>query len=249
MDFLKKLNINDDDNDKPSTTNHPTTHTPDSGHHSLLDKFSGALNPEDQHSTPTAPPPNPPQHDSVFDKIGDALGGHHAQPHPPVAAPAKDEGLLDKILGSHHTSPPPPPVAVPKDDGLFDKIGSALHGHGTDAGKVPVLPPPPREDQGLLGRLGEAVGHHGRGEEVKKPETLGDKISGVFGGGRKGEEEEGGLDKAIDFVQEHVLKGGQQKDESVVEQMKDKQIAAAIKTGFKNVTGKEFPEHRNKDGE
>lgn len=43
---------------------------------------------------------------------------------------------------------------------------------------------------------------------------------------------------AVDFVQEHILKEGQQKNESVVEQVKDKEIANAIRHGFESLTGK-----------
>lgn len=34
---------------------------------------------------------------------------------------------------------------------------------------------------------------------------------------------------AIDFVQEHLLKEGQQKNESAVEQMKDKEVGNVIR--------------------
>lgn len=58
---------------------------------------------------------------------------------------------------------------------------------------------------------------------------------------------------AIDFVQEHILHQGQQKDESAFEQLKDKQIADAIRHQFKNMTGHELPgsgsgAHHGKDG-
>lgn len=46
---------------------------------------------------------------------------------------------------------------------------------------------------------------------------------------------------AIDLVQEHVLKAGDQSNESAVEQAKDTQIASAIRTGYKTFTGKDFP--------
>jgi len=41
---------------------------------------------------------------------------------------------------------------------------------------------------------------------------------------------------AIDFVQEHVLKQGDQKEESTIERLKDEQIADAIRhaTGWKD---------------
>lgn len=49
---------------------------------------------------------------------------------------------------------------------------------------------------------------------------------------------------AIDLVQEHVLKQGQQKNESALEQAKDRQIAGAIRHGFESITGREFPSHK-----
>ncbi|PPQ93155.1 hypothetical protein CVT25_010778 [Psilocybe cyanescens] len=66
-------------------------------------------------------------------------------------------------------------------------------------------------------------------------------INGVLGGGEKGEKKEDYLDKAIDLVQEHVLKAGDQSNESAIEQSKDAQVASAIRTGYKTVTGKDFP--------
>lgn len=46
---------------------------------------------------------------------------------------------------------------------------------------------------------------------------------------------------AIDYVQEHVFKQGAQTSESAIEQAKDKRIAAAIRSGYKTVSGKDFP--------
>ncbi|KAG5642804.1 hypothetical protein DXG03_002088 [Asterophora parasitica] len=58
---------------------------------------------------------------------------------------------------------------------------------------------------------------------------LGDKINFVLGDGQDA------LDKAIDLVQEHVLGQGQQKNETAIEQLKDKQ------QGVKNLIGKDIP--------
>ncbi|KAF8978177.1 hypothetical protein BDQ17DRAFT_1205701, partial [Cyathus striatus] len=63
----------------------------------------------------------------------------------------------------------------------------------------------------------------------------------LLGGGASGEKKEDGLDKAIDFVQEHVFKQGPQHNESAIEQMKDNQIADAIRDQYQKFTGKEFP--------
>ncbi|KAI4520616.1 hypothetical protein K523DRAFT_251751, partial [Schizophyllum commune Tattone D] len=69
---------------------------------------------------------------------------------------------------------------------------------------------------------------------------FGDKVNEAFGGGHKGEQKEDGLDKAVDFVQEHVLKQGDQKNESAWEQAKDEQISDTIRKTYKNATGHEF---------
>jgi hypothetical protein len=49
------------------------------------------------------------------------------------------------------------------------------------------------------------------------------------------------LSTAVDYVQEHVFKAGPQTNESAVEQAKDEHISDAIRSGFKSVTGKDFP--------
>ncbi|KAL1748404.1 hypothetical protein HDZ31DRAFT_23147, partial [Schizophyllum fasciatum] len=69
---------------------------------------------------------------------------------------------------------------------------------------------------------------------------FGDKVNEAFGGGRKSEKNEDGLDKAVDFVQAHVLKQGDQKNESAWEQAKDEQISDAIRATYKSATGHEF---------
>ncbi|KAJ7289188.1 hypothetical protein C8J57DRAFT_1627728 [Mycena rebaudengoi] len=87
-----------------------------------------------------------------------------------------------------------------------------------------------------------------------------DKINGAMGGGKQGEQKEDLLDKAVDFVQER-MGGGDQSNESAIEQAKDEHISDAIRHGFKrrvpvlpsdaishthpilsfSVTGKDFP--------
>ncbi|KAJ3903347.1 hypothetical protein F5879DRAFT_761361, partial [Lentinula edodes] len=46
---------------------------------------------------------------------------------------------------------------------------------------------------------------------------------------------------AIDFVQHHILRQGTQSHESILEQMKDEQIALTIRAQYQNLTGREFP--------
>ncbi|TFK28538.1 hypothetical protein FA15DRAFT_665241 [Coprinopsis marcescibilis] len=49
------------------------------------------------------------------------------------------------------------------------------------------------------------------------------------------------LDKAIDLVQEHVLKSGSQKNETAEEQAKDSKIKMGITSLYKKATGKDIP--------
>ncbi|KAL2267107.1 hypothetical protein VTJ83DRAFT_4384 [Remersonia thermophila] len=68
-----------------------------------------------------------------------------------------------------------------------------------------------------------------------------DKLHGMVGGGPESEKKEDALDKGIDWVQENVLKEGQQSNESAAEQAKDRFIAGQIRSGYRSATGKEFP--------
>ncbi|KAG6830250.1 hypothetical protein H0H87_008739 [Tephrocybe sp. NHM501043] len=203
---------------------------------------------EDNATPAPAPVPVESKKEHILDKVSDVLGGglHHQQstPAPPPAQP-KEEHLLDKLssaFGGSHSTPAPAP-APQKEEHLLDKLSNAF-GHSTPP------PPPAPKHEGLLGKLEEVVGHATKSDEPAKPKTLGDKINNVLGGGSKGEQNEDTLDKAIDFVQEHVLKEGQQKDETAVEQLKDKQIAEVLRHGFKSATGKDIPSlHGHKNNE
>ncbi|KAF8890130.1 hypothetical protein BD779DRAFT_1412612, partial [Infundibulicybe gibba] len=67
------------------------------------------------------------------------------------------------------------------------------------------------------------------------------KVNNTLGGGQTGERNEDGLDKGVDFVQEHVLGAGPQNNESAMEQAKDEQISDGIRKGYKGTTGRDFP--------
>ncbi|KAG6846957.1 hypothetical protein H0H93_010884 [Arthromyces matolae] len=241
MDFLKKLAINDDD--KSSSPAHrpgqglglvdlEPVAKPTHGTQHFVDKVSNALNEDKPHMTGVN------ESSRVHDKILTVLG--HSQPplsHSPAPASSHEGSLVDKFanaLGnsssSHSTSPP-----KAKEEHLFGKLSNVL-GHST-----PPPPPPAPKHDGILGKIEGLVGNVTKDKTPAKPQTLSDKINGVLGGGSKGEQDEDLLDKAIDFVQEHVLREGQQKSESAIEQLKDKQIANAIRHQFKSVTGKELP--------
>ncbi|KAF5021318.1 hypothetical protein F66182_6640 [Fusarium sp. NRRL 66182] len=80
-------------------------------------------------------------------------------------------------------------------------------------------------------------------QQQAAPESGGgfmDKINGMAGGGAKGEKNEDGLDKAVDFVQEKVLGQGDQSNESAAEQAKDEYISDFVRDQYKSTTGKEF---------
>merc|ERR1712169_166707 len=61
-------------------------------------------------------------------------------------------------------------------------------------------------------------------------------------GGRwcQGRENEDGLDKAVDYMQEKFLGQGDQSNESAAEQAKDEAISDFIRDKYKESTGKEF---------
>ncbi|PHH69421.1 hypothetical protein CDD82_7776 [Ophiocordyceps australis] len=67
------------------------------------------------------------------------------------------------------------------------------------------------------------------------------KLNNMAGGGKQGEENEDGLDKAVDFVQEKFLGQGDQSNESAAEQAKDEAISDYIRDKYKSTTGSDFP--------
>ncbi|KAG5949931.1 hypothetical protein E4U53_005630 [Claviceps sorghi] len=66
------------------------------------------------------------------------------------------------------------------------------------------------------------------------------KLNSMAGGGKQGEANEDGLDKAVDFVQEKFLGQGDQSNESAAEQAKDEAISDFIRDKYKTTTGKDF---------
>ncbi|KAG8708618.1 hypothetical protein FRC12_019278 [Ceratobasidium sp. 428] len=67
-----------------------------------------------------------------------------------------------------------------------------------------------------------------------------DSINNALGGGQQSEQKEDMLDKGVDFVQER-MGGGDQSNESALEQAKDEQISDAIRSGYKSATGSDVP--------
>uniref|UniRef100_A0A8H7NJZ8 DNA damage-responsive protein 48 n=1 Tax=Bionectria ochroleuca TaxID=29856 RepID=A0A8H7NJZ8_BIOOC len=68
-----------------------------------------------------------------------------------------------------------------------------------------------------------------------------DKVNEFGGGGKKGEQNEDALDKAVDFVQEKFMGQGDQSNESAAEQAKDEAITDFIRDQYKGTTGSDFP--------
>ncbi|TRM61083.1 hypothetical protein BD626DRAFT_571113 [Schizophyllum amplum] len=202
---------------------------------SFLERIGDKLSGEAEQPPPPAAPPTPPKEQSLFEKIGERLSGHD-EPEPaaapPPPPPEKHEGLLGRIssaLGQEEEQPVAPPP--PRQEGLLDKISGVF-------GKEEAPPPPPPKEENLLDKMKAAIeqGH----KEQEKPKTFGEKVNEAFGGGKKAEKDEDGLDKAVDFVQEHVFKKGDQRNESAWEQAKDEQISDALRKTYKNATGHEF---------
>ncbi|KAL1838949.1 hypothetical protein VTJ49DRAFT_2043 [Mycothermus thermophilus] len=93
----------------------------------------------------------------------------------------------------------------------------------------------------------------GQATNPKQPQSssssgggLMDKLHGMVGGGPESEKKEDTLDKGVDWVQENVLGQGQQSNENAAEQAKDRLIASQIRSGYRGVTGSEFPGGQSK---
>ncbi|KAH8927642.1 hypothetical protein BT69DRAFT_1258111 [Atractiella rhizophila] len=82
--------------------------------------------------------------------------------------------------------------------------------------------------------------NQGRNEEPRESGGMMDKLNSMAGGGRSSEKNEDMLDKGVDFVQER-MGAGDQSNESAIEQAKDERISDAIRGGYKNMTGSDFP--------
>jgi len=137
--------------------------------------------------------------------------------------------LLDVIDGG------PTPQGY-KQAGLGDKI-KELWGQQAAQGEVV-------REEGFTGKLRNVL-QGNEADDKKKRENqrgwLSERMNEMAGGGKKAELDEDGLDKAIDFFQNHVWNEGAQDDESAIEQLKDEQIATGIKLAYKNATGHDFP--------
>ncbi|GAB0138164.1 hypothetical protein EsDP_00006408 [Epichloe bromicola] len=103
---------------------------------------------------------------------------------------------------------------------------------------------------GVGGGTKESTTNSGENQNNSVGDMFKDKLNGMAGGGKQGEENEDGLDKAVDFVQEKFLGEGDQSNESAAEQAKDEAISDFIRDKYKTTTGKDFfiPDKEKKFG-
>jgi hypothetical protein len=148
---------------------------------------------------------------------------------------AKILGVRGKLLDVIDGKPNPQTPQEQKESGLKDKI-KELWGQQDEKEVV--------KEEGLMGKVRDVLQSDEAKDKKKKENQRGwfsEKMNEMAGGGKKAELDEDGLDKAIDFFQHHMLKKGDQDDESAIEQLKDEQIATGIKLAYKNATGHDFP--------
>jgi len=158
-----------------------------------------------------------------------------------IDAEAKDEhhkmlGLRGKILDVLDGPDARPAGSKPAaEHGLKDRVSDLWGSHATQKAEE-------QEDVGdkILDVL---AGNHGKKQKEKEAQKswFASKVREMAGGGQAGELDEDKLDKAVDLFQQRILKEGDQSDESAIEQLKDEQIANAIRHSFKSVTGHELP--------
>lgn len=140
-----------------------------------------------------------------------------------------------------------------ENEGILERIKQHIDQDEADGKDKKARDEDPSFFDKITGRAAEAERRR-KEEEKKTPlEKMKDRIEEGMGGGQKAERNEDLLDKskfsttevnpifvglclctknlptAIDGFQEHVLRKGDQSDESAIEQLKDEQIAAAIR--------------------
>ncbi|KAF8172088.1 hypothetical protein BJ912DRAFT_1047345 [Pholiota molesta] len=182
--------------------------------------LSDDKNTSDHHASP--PVTAPPKHDSVLNKLSDALNKSHPTP-PPPSSPILPQPQLNTTRKAQRRpdrrfSPTHARARTKEKRGHFSKIGDAISGTRRRR----------RRRRTRISSTSSRMRSLARGSSRQAARTR-DKINSAFGGGAKGEANEDTLDKAIDLFQEHVLKQGPQNNESAIEQAKDEKIASTIK--------------------
>lgn len=113
--------------------------------------------------------------------------------------------------------------------GILDRIKQHLDQDEASGKSAQARDEDPSFFDKITGRAAEAEQRRKEEESKSTLEKMKDRINEGMGGGAKAEKEEDLLDKTIDGFQEHVLRKGDQSDESAIEQLKDERIAAAIR--------------------
>lgn len=113
---------------------------------------------------------------------------------------------------------------------LLERIKDHLDGDGDEEEKSAKAHDKPSFFDKITGKAEEEERRRKEEEEKNAFKKMQDRINEGLGGGHKAEEKEDFLDKTIDGFQEHVLHKGDQSHESALEQAKDAQIAAAIRS-------------------
>ncbi|KAK0230399.1 hypothetical protein IW262DRAFT_399459 [Armillaria fumosa] len=192
------------------------TPLPDPESHGLLHKISSNLRGQTAASTS---PPTKAEHIHVFDKLHDAFKSDETKAAEKRAKEEAEQKKREEAeRAAHHN--------------IFGTIGDVFH-------RDEKVPPSPEQSYSVFDKIGAHLLH----EELPKPEEQGlrAKVNAALGGGTQAEADEDHLNKAIDFVQQHLFRQGTQSHESFWEQMKDEQIADMVRKQYKEKTGHEFP--------
>ncbi|KAK0499687.1 hypothetical protein EDD18DRAFT_859453 [Armillaria luteobubalina] len=194
----------------------PVAPLPDPESHGLLHRISS--NPRGQTAASTSPPTKA-EHEHVFDELHDAFKSDETKVAEKRAKEEAEQKKREEAeRAAHHN--------------IFGKVGDAFH-------RDEKAPPSPEQSHSVFDKIGAHLLH----EELPKPEEQGlrAKVNAALGGDTQAETDEDHLDKAIDFVQQHLFQQGTQSHESFWEQMKDEQIANMVRKQYKEKTGHEFP--------
>ncbi|KAJ3781442.1 hypothetical protein GGU10DRAFT_366729 [Lentinula aff. detonsa] len=199
------------------------------------------------------PPPPQSQFPGLMNKLGEMFEGDEAQERRQEEQAEKHRLEVEVEKAKHHH--------LPAD--MFEKLGLgsrsdvesspasqsesfmeklSLKVHSAASGNTVVA----LKDQSLAGRLDSVMHHKKDGSSSRLGGGISDTIQSALGGGSAAEGKEDDLDKAIDFVQQHILRQGTQSHESILEQMKDEQIARTIRAQYQKLTGHEFPMKKGK---
>ncbi|KAF9064928.1 hypothetical protein BDP27DRAFT_1366826 [Rhodocollybia butyracea] len=192
---------------------------PDSEHLQATDSASGT--PAERSLIFEVPPPEAPLSLTVF-----LLKTVTELPSAHLGAGQK---LVEKLTGVFHEVPEAPAIDV----------SSVGPGNIAATGRTEDEDVPPETvllGHDLAGRI-EATIQHGNTQFPPYSEGL---VQSTLGGGSAGEESEE-FEKAINFVQQHIL----QSHEPILEQINNEQMAKTIKAQYKHLSGRGFPSKKH----